>query len=150
VLGGLVAGEGSFTTGRQGVYEDGSERIRFVFDMKMATVDRPVLEALREFIGFGSIGDAPARHANWAPISCLRINSRRAHHLGTIPFAEAFLLPSHKRTQFEAWREAFLANERLHPSRRGKGRSICSVPDCPDPVRGRGLCRRHYYRATGW
>jgi hypothetical protein len=118
--------------------------------MKMATVDQPLLEALRQFIGFGSIGASPARRAHWAPMSWFRINSRRGHHLGTIPFAETFLLPSHKRTQFEAWRDAFLANEQRHPSRYGKGRSICSEPDCNDPVRGRGLCRRHYYRATGW
>ena len=32
----------------------------------------------------------------------------------------------------------------------GKGLSTCSVEGCDRPVRGRGLCRRHYYRATGY
>jgi hypothetical protein len=150
VLGGLVAGEGSFTTGRQGAYVDGSERIRFVFQVTMATRDRLALEALRSFLGFGSIHDQPSRRANWEPESSFQINSRRGHHLATIPLAEAFLLPSNKREQFEAWKAAFTAYEEDHPTRYGKGRSPCSVDGCDFPVRGRGLCRRHYYRATGW
>jgi len=150
LLGGIVAGEGSFTTGRQGVYADGVERTRFVFTVKMATHDRPGLEALRTFLGYGSIHDEGRRQAHWQPMSSFQINSRLGHHAATIPFAEGFLLPCHKRDQFEAWREAFPANEAAHPSRFGKGRSTCLMPDRPDPVRGRGLCRKHYYRATGW
>lgn len=150
LLGGVVAGEGSFTTGRQGVYADGSERIRFVFTVKMAARDRPVLEALRTFLGYGSVHDEPPRRARWQPMSSFQINSRRGHHAATIPFADSVLLSSNKRAQFVGWREDFLANEVLHPSRFGMGRSICSVDGCPGPVRGRGLCRKHYYRATGW
>ena len=150
MLAGVVAGEGSFTTARQGTYADGTERTRFVFAVKMATRDRPVLDALRNFLGAGSIHDEQPRRAHWQPMSSFQINSRRGHHAATIPFAEAFLLPCHKRDQFDAWRDAFLANEAAHPSRFGMGRSICSVDDCPHPVRGRGLCRKHYYRATGW
>ncbi len=149
-LGGLVAAEGSFTTGRQGVYRDGSERVRFVFQVRMATRDRPLLEALRSFLGFGSVSDAPARRTTWQPTSTFTINSRRAHHTATIPFAETYLLASNKREQFEAWRDAFLAHEVAHPSNYGKGRSPCSIDGCTLPVRGRGLCRRHYDRATGW
>lgn len=149
-LGGLVAGEGSFTTGRQGVYADGTERVRFVFQVTMAQRDRPALEALQSFLGTGSISDHAARRAGWSPTSDYRIHSRRGHHTATIPFADAFLLPCHKRDQYLAWREAFLENEAARPSSYGKGRSTCSVIDCPDPVRGRGLCRKHYYRATGW
>jgi hypothetical protein len=150
LLAGVVAGEGSFTTGRQGTYADGSDRIRFVFTVKMATRDRSVLEALRTFLGYGSIHDERRRQAHWQPMSSFQINSRRGHHAATIPFADAFLLPCYKRDQFEAWSEAFLANEAAHPSQFGKGRSVCSIGDCVDPVRGRGLCRKHYYRATGW
>jgi hypothetical protein len=145
-----VAGEGSFTTGRQGTYADGSERIRFVFQVSMASRDRLLLEALREFLGFGSITDRPTPQNGWEPMSSFSIGSRRRHHDATIPFATRFLLPSHKRDQFMVWHEAFLANEAAHPSRYGKGPSECSEPGCSLPVRGRGLCRRHYYRATGW
>jgi hypothetical protein len=38
----------------------------------------------------------------------------------------------------------------LRPSRHGKAPSSCSVDGCGRPVRGRGLCRSHYYRATGY
>jgi hypothetical protein len=116
----------------------------------MASRDRPLLQALREFLGYGSITETPSRQVGWQPTSHFRINSRRGHHAATIPFAEQFLLPSHKREQFVEWRDAFLANEQAHPSKFGKGRSTCSVDDCPLPVRGRGLCRKHYYRETGW
>jgi len=115
-LGGLVAAEGSFTTGRQGTYQDGSERLRFVFQVKMATRDRPLLEALRSFVGFGSINDQPARRDGWLPESAFTINSRRGHHRATIPFGDAFLLPSNKREQYEAWKRAFTTYELAHPT----------------------------------
>jgi hypothetical protein len=150
VLAGVAAGEGSFSRARQAPYADGSERTRFVFAVGMATHDRSVLEALRTFLDHGSIQDQPARRAHWAPLSTFQINSRLGHHRATIPFADTFLLASHKRDQYLEWRAAFLANEAAHPSRYGKGRSPCSVEGCSLPVRGRGMCRRHYYRATGW
>lgn len=149
-LGGLVAGEGSFTTGRQGNYRDGLPRVRFVFQVTMVTADRPLLELLQTFLGYGSINDTPPRRPGWSPLSHFRINSRRGHRAATIPFAEAYLLPSRKREQFEQWRAAFIALEQARPSRWGQGPSPCSISGCDRPVRGRGLCRHHYYRATGW
>lgn len=119
--------------------------------MTMAQWDRPLLDALRSFLGAGSIRDEPARKTTWQPSSQLVINGRFSHRRVTIPFAETFLpTMSDKRRQFERWREQFDAYERAHPTQWGLGPSTCSVPDCPDPVRGRGLCRRHYYRATGY
>jgi hypothetical protein len=113
----------------------------------MASRDRPLLEALRQFLGFGSIRDPAIRRAGWLPTSVFTINSFRGHRLATIPFADRFLLPSAKRTQFERWREALERYEREHDIR--PGRSTCSVEGCGGLVRGRGLCRAHYYRATG-
>jgi len=147
-FGGLIAGEGSFyasTTGER--FRDGSPRRRFVFQLHMARRDRPLLLGLRAVLGFGSISDRPGK-GRGQPTSLLTINSRRAHTTATIPFMETFLLPSAKRHQFEAWRDDLLTYEREHPRR--MGRSICSEPGCVGLVRGRGLCRRHYYRATGW
>ena len=147
---GLVAGEGSFTTAAAGTYADGSRRTRFVFCLTMATRDRPLLERLQSFLGKGSICDYRNRNPRWQPTSAFSIRSHAAHHAITIPFAERFLLPSAKRDQFERWRERLVDYERLHPSRYGIGRSICSKADCNKPVRGRGLCRSHYYLVTGY
>ena len=78
------------------------------------------------------------------------VNSVTAHRSATIPFADQFLLPSAKRAQFEQWRSALDNHDQAHPNPYGKGRSSCSEPGCDRPVRGRGLCRAHYYRATGY
>jgi hypothetical protein len=150
-LAGLVAGEGCFSIGRRGQsFADGSPRLRFVFSLSMASRDRRLLEALQDLLGFGCINDAPPRHAHWQPMSTLCIASNKAHRAATIPFAERFLLVSAKREQFEAWRQRLDEYERDRPSRYGKGPSPCSQAGCERPVRGRGLCRSHYYLATGY
>ena len=150
-LGGFVAGEGTFVnTPLRKTYRDGALRRRFVFQVTVATRDRRMLDALREYLGFGSIRDTPAERAHWHPRSTYTVNSRRAHFLATIPFMERYLLPSAKRGQYERWRDALIVHEEAHPSKFGKGPSPCSEPDCSKPVRGRGLCRSHYYRATGY
>ena len=150
-LGGFVAGEGTFVvTRKQPPYADGSPRLRFVFQVTVATRDRPLLEALHQFLGLGSLRDTPRRSERWLPQTTLVVNSLRAHHAATIPFADRFLLPCAKRRQFEEWRQRLEAHEVDHPNRYGKGRSVCSAPGCDGLVRGRGLCRSHYYRATGY
>lgn len=150
-LGGFVAGEGCFSIVASAKrYSDGSPRRRFLFQVTVALRDRPMLESLRAHLGFGSITDYAQRRENWQPQCSFRITSRHAHNLATIPFGEVHLLPCAKRVQFEAWRDAFREHELLHPSRFGKGPSKCSMLDCEKPVRGRGLCRTHYYRATGY
>ena len=84
------------------------------------------------------------------PSATFSIRSHKAHRERTIPFMDRYLLPCAKRRQYERWKRALAAYEELHPTRWGQGPSICSVEGCRDPVRGRGLCRRHYYRATGY
>jgi LAGLIDADG endonuclease len=149
-LAGVVAGEGTFTVGpRGGSFADGSPRLRFRFVIEMAARDRRLLEAFETFLGVGSIQERCDRRS-WLPTCSYSVSSHRAHRLATIPFAEAFLLPCSKRTQFESWRAALDAYEHAHPTRWGKGPSPCSVPGCEKPVRGRSLCRSHYYRATGY
>jgi hypothetical protein len=150
-LGGLAAGEGSFHSTRQRrPLADGSPRLRFRFQVAMASRDRPLLEALQRFLGAGSITDRGPARAHWQPISTFSVNSHRAHLACTIPFADAFLLPCAKRAQFERWREQLLEYNAAHPSNWERGRSLCSVQGCSKPVRGRRLCRSHYYRATGY
>jgi hypothetical protein len=150
-LGGLVAGGGCFTTVRQRrPYRDGSPRYKFVFQMTMAQRDIAVLEALRSFLGFGSIQHRRRRRAHWQPTCTLHIHSIWAHRQATIPFAETFLLPCAKRQQFQQWRDELLAYDKAHPNRYRRGPSPCSIPGCGKPVRGSMLCRSHYYRATGY
>jgi hypothetical protein len=115
--------------------------------VSVATWDQGMLEALRTFLGTGSIHTSPARRANWQPTATFTIASNKGHRSATIPFAETFLLPCAKRRQFDRWRERLEEYERLIPKR---GRSQCSVQGCTGLVRGRGLCRSHYYRATGY
>lgn len=151
MLGGLVAGEGCFTTTRRlPPFADGHPRLRYKFSVEMASRDRQLLERLRDFLGRGSIHDTPARRQSWRPTSTFLIASSVGHHEATIPFAETYLLDSGKRRQFEEWKASFrrYENENLRRSRRG--RSPCSMVGCDKPVRGQGLCRQHYYRATGY
>ena len=150
-LGGIVAGEGTFCTANaMPPYADGSARTRFIFEVRMADRDLSVLRALRQFLGTGSINVQPAPRANWLPIASFSVHSHRAHRSRTIPFAERFLFPGAKRRQFEQWRDALYEYEALHPNRFGLGPSPCRIDGCDKPVRGRGLCRSHYYRETGY
>jgi hypothetical protein len=154
MLGGLVAGEGSFyVSRRRGRFvADGSERMRFGFGVTMAQRDRSLLGLLHTYLGVGSLRDSDAPRPHWQPTSRLEVASCADHRKVTIPFAEKYLLPCAKRDQFEAWRMAMDEYEaaRLTKTRWGQGPSACSVEGCDRPVRGRGLCRSHYYHATGW
>ena len=146
-LGGFVAGEGSFIVTTGAKLADGSPRVRWVFDISVARRDQHLLVALQTFLGVGSVYMRPPRTPKLQPISSLTVSSRKAHRERVIPFAEHFLLPCAKRRQFELWRDALYHYESVTPPRR---RSTCSVEGCQGLVRGRRLCRSHYYRATGY
>ena len=149
-LGGLVAGEGSFLIRPSPKpFADGSPRLRFGFQVKMARRDRPILEALRTFLGVGAVGDSPARRREWQPESAYNVNSIKSARTAVIPFAERYLLPNAKRDQYESWRNALAAYVAAHPEV-DRRRGICSVEGCDEFVRGRGLCTRHYYAVTGY
>ena len=151
-LAGVVAGEGTFVVTRNtpAHFADGTPRLRFVFQISMAERDVHLLRGLRDVLGFGSIRITPPAREHWQPIATYSVASRRAHHMATIPSFDRFLLPSAKRVQFELWRDALRSYDSLRPSRYGKGPSRCSIPGCEKLVRGRMLCRSHYYRATGY
>jgi hypothetical protein len=147
-----VAGEGTFVATRAGAdRNDGSPRTRFVFKVSVADRDVLLLAALQIFLGGrGSIQTATPRNPRWQPIASYSVSSRKAIRDVLIPFCDEFLLYSAKREQYDDWRARFDAYERAHPTQWGKGPSTCSKPGCDKPVRGRGLCRSHYYRATGY
>jgi hypothetical protein len=96
------------------------------------------------------VTDRPPRAAGWQPVSTCRVSSSRAHRSSVIPFMEQHLLAGQKRHQFDLWVAAMDAYELAHPSRWGKGPSPCRIDGCERPVRGRGLCRSHYYLETGY
>jgi len=129
---------------------DGTPRLKFVFQVSVAERDRPLLDELRAWLGFGSIHVRPPRKKHWQPIAVFQIASIRAHLAATIPFADRYLIASAKRDQYALWRSALQYWEKTRPSKYGKGPSPCSEPGCDRPVRGRGLCRIHYYRETGY
>jgi hypothetical protein len=151
-LAGFVAGEGWFATSRrrERFTHDGSERLRFLFGVSVAARDRRLLEALRQLLGAGAIAEKPPRQPNHLPVCEFSIRSNSIHRAVTIPFMERFLLPCQKREQFDHWRDRLYAYEADRPSQYGRGPSPCSVAGCENPVRGRGLCRAHYHRATGY
>ena len=150
MLGGFVAGEGCFTTGVRGSrFADGTPVRKFVFTVEVADRDLQMLERLQAALNCGSIR-LKASRCGHLPSAAFSIRSHKAHRERTIPFMDRYLLPSAKRAQYEAWKEALAAYEIAHPTRWGLGPSSCSIKGCSGPVRGRGLCRRHYYRATGY
>jgi hypothetical protein len=150
--GGFVAGEGWFGCKRrpEPFVRDGSVRLRFVFGVTIAQRDRPILEALAAFLGHGAIRDKPPGKAHHQPLSELSISSMSVHRAATIPFGRHFLVASPKQRQFDGWVTAMDDYEARRPSQYGRGPSQCSMPECDLPVRGRSLCRSHYYRATGY
>lgn len=122
-----------------------------MFIVTVAERDRPMLEALHVFLGGrGSIRRYERDNPRWQPHVSYILASRKAIREVLIPFCDSFLLASAKATQFDEWRARFERYERDHPTRWGEGPSRCSEPGCDRPVRGRGLCRSHYYRATGY
>jgi hypothetical protein len=151
-LGGLVAGEGSFHVVRrqEQFARDGSPRLRFVFQVAIAERDGHLLLALQRYLGCGALRASRPLNPNHQTMQVFTISSVTQHRRVTIPFAHAFLMPCAKRDQFERWVERMDAYERDRPTQYGRGPSSCSVEGCSSPVRGRGLCRRHYYRATGY
>jgi hypothetical protein len=119
--------------------------------VSVAERDVGFLHAMRTFLGGrGSIRRDDRGNPRWQPIACYSISSRKAVREVVIPFCDTFLLPGAKRDQFDIWRASFEAYEDAHPTQWGRGPSTCSEPGCSKPVRGRGLCRSHYYRATGY
>lgn len=152
MLGGLVAGEGCFRRSeRRERFRDGSPRIRFVFELSLAEPDLPLVEALQAMLGgAGTIRLREPRRPGWQREACLTVAAERLHLARTIPFAEQFLPPCHKRAQFERWRDELSAYRQRREQVAPAGRGRCSVEGCDDWIRGQGLCRRHYYQATGW
>jgi hypothetical protein len=111
--------------------------------------DHGLVASLHAFFGVGSVVDLAPRRSGYRATTRFSISSNRRHLITTIPFADTHLLPSSKRRQFERWRDDLARYLAAHPTRYGRGPSTCRRDGCVKPVRGRGLCRAHYYEETG-
>jgi hypothetical protein len=121
-----------------------------LFGVQVAADDVGLLREIQVTLGAGSIRLEEPRKAHWKRTAIYSVKSIKAHVTSTLPFMDRYLLPCAKRMQYFAWRENLDAYVKRHRVRWGMGRSTCSEVGCDQPVRGRGLCRSHYYRETGW
>jgi hypothetical protein len=62
-----------------------------------------------------------------------------------VPFMDEHLPPSHKREQYQLWRADLLE----YWEHEAKRRRPCTVEDCDQPRRAKGVCRKHYYDFYG-
>lgn len=135
---GFVAAEGSFT-GTAG------PRPTFVFSIGLGAVDRRVCEELRRFLGVGHLQFSERRKPHHDDQVQYYVK-RLADLVDVIvPFMDEHLPPSYKRTQFLEWRAGLVAYWE-HEAKRVRS---CTVPQCPEPRRAKGLCRHHYYETYG-
>jgi hypothetical protein len=118
---GVVAGEGTF-------FRSG-EPPKFVFAVGLGASDAETCELLETFLGVGHITHSPRRKPHYDDEVTFAIQSLRDHLEVTIPFMDAHLPESHKRTQYLDWR----------------GRWPCTVDRCDAPQRAHGFCRRHLW-----
>jgi hypothetical protein len=63
-------------------------RLRFLFDVTVATRDRAILEELGATLGHGSITDSLPKRGHFEPTRQFRIASLKAHRAATIPFMQ--------------------------------------------------------------
>lgn len=149
-LAGFIAGEGYFSVVKtQRVHRSGEPIQQFLFGVHVAEHDVSLVEGIKTALGGGSIRWTTPANDHWKPTVVYSLKSIRAHKTTTIPFMERYLLRCAKRRQFESWRDDMETYIERH-NVRWAGRSTCSEEGCDRFVRGRGLCRSHYYRETGW
>ncbi|MFO7590666.1 MAG: LAGLIDADG family homing endonuclease [Acidimicrobiia bacterium] len=130
-LAGFVAAEGSFI--RTGG--------RFRLAVGLGATDAGMCHTLQEFLGCGRIHTFPRRAAHYDDEVQFVVTSIRDHIERVVPFMDAHLPPSHKRAQFEAWRDDLV----VHWETRARRRRRCTIPGCEERQRAHGLCRHHLW-----
>ncbi len=116
-LGGLVAAEGtfvrSFIRGASGI-----RRPTFTFAVGLGAADAGTCHLLQDFLGVGQVRRYPRRKAHFDDEVVFAVRSVPDLVDVVVPFMDAHLPLSHKRTQYLAWRPELLAYD---ASRRRRG-----------------------------
>jgi hypothetical protein len=134
-IGGFVAAEGNFRAVGQ--------RPRFAFAVGLGAADSQSCEALYAFFGVGSIHRRARRREQCDDEVTFQVQGLRDLVDVVVPFMDYHLPPSHKRDQYQRWRQELLT----YWDYKARRRRPCSVEGCDAPSRGFGLCRHHYYLA---
>ena len=109
-LGGFVAAEGCFTrSGR-----------RFRFAVQLGAVDGGMCGLFADVLGCGTIHRYPRRRPHYDDEVVFAVQSKRDLVEVVLPFMDAHLPASYKRSQYLAWR-AELLDAWEHRSRRTRG-----------------------------
>jgi hypothetical protein len=132
-LGGFVAAEGCFTTG-------GPRRFRFA--VALGAVDASMCSVLHECLGVGHVSTYARRKPHHDDEVTFYVVSTRVLVEVVVPFMDAHLPESRKRTQYLDWRARLLD----HWEHRARRRATCTFDGCAAPAKAYGLCRPHLWQ----
>jgi hypothetical protein len=137
-IGGFVAAEGCFMHAVLPTKE------RFTFQVALGSVDGAVCEDMRNVFEVGRVVTHQRRRPHYDD-EVVFIVTRLRDLIGVVvPFMDEHLPESHKRHQYEVWRDHLLPYWE-HEARR---RRPCHVADCTALALAHGLCRRHLWTET--
>jgi hypothetical protein len=132
-LGGFIAGEGTFV--RSG------DPPTFRFAVGLGAADTGVCDEMLRFFACGRVHHSPRRKPHYDDEVIFVISALRDHLRVTIPFMDAHLPMSHKRTQYQTWRSQLLE----YWEQRARRRRPCFVDGCELLRKAHGLCRHHLW-----
>jgi hypothetical protein len=108
-LGGVVAAEGTFSAAVAGRRVDGTTRPTFGFAITLGSSDAVTAHLFHDVLGVGRIRRYPRRAEHYDDEVVFAVRAIPELVGVVVPFMDEHLRPSHKRTQYEAWRAELLA-----------------------------------------
>jgi hypothetical protein len=102
-LAGFTAAEGCFTQHRAS-----SGKERFTFLISVGATDQGMCALAHELLGVGAVRHFSRRQAHYDDEVTFAVQALPELVDVIVPFMDAWLPPSHKRTQYLAWRAALL------------------------------------------
>jgi hypothetical protein len=141
-LAGFVAAEGTFT---RATVDGGSNgpRPTFAFAVGLGATDREMCELLRAFLGVGRVRWYPRRQPHYDDEVVYAVRAFGDLIEVVVPFMDEHLPASHKRSQYDGWREELLAYDSVRGQRtaasnrhRAQVRWTTYEPDASEPPSG--------------